>query len=158
MVRRRRRRRKRFSCGHLGYGRWCHRCRKPTLKPSAHPPQPAVLAAKSKAARLQKAARQRAIRQHWEQQFLADPISLRHLPKPIVIKTRLVLAALANGTPPADLRGKRFPFDRTLLRIPISYRYRLLCRWKNGQILPLKVMSHEDYNAFARNKKRVSGE
>jgi hypothetical protein len=113
------------------------------------------MAAKVKAARLQKVARRRAIRQHWNRQFLADPIPLRHLPKPIVIKTRLVLAALASGTPPAELNGKRFQFDRTLLRIPISYRYRLLCRWRDGQIVPLKVMSHEDYNAFARNKKKA---
>ena len=48
------------------------------------------------------------------------------------------------------MQGRRFNFDRTLLRIPVSYRYRLLCRWQSGQIIPLQVLSHESYNAVAR--------
>jgi hypothetical protein len=55
------------------------------------------------------------------------------------------------------LQGKRLSFDRTLLRIPVTYRYRLLCRWYSNQVIPLQVLSHEAYNAIARNKKHVKG-
>jgi hypothetical protein len=62
-----------------------------------------------------------------------------------------------QGVSPGSLQGKRFNFDRTLLRIPVSYRYRLLCRWQAGRIIPLQVLSHEAYNAIARNQQRSSG-
>jgi len=58
----------------------------------------------------------------------------------IVIKTRQILNALAQGVAPGELKGRRFNFDRTLLRIPVSYRYRLLCRWQAEQIVPLQVI------------------
>jgi hypothetical protein len=96
-------------------------------------------------------------KQQWQQSFAADPIDLTHLPKPIVIKTRQILVALDQGVPPAQLQGKRFSFDRTLLRFPVTYRYRLLCRWYADRIIPLQVLSHEAYNAVARNKKRLKG-
>lgn len=96
-------------------------------------------------------------KQQWQQTFAADPIDLTHLPKPVVLKTRQILAALKQGVPPAQLQGKRFSFDRTLLRIPVGYRYRLLCRWYCDRIVPLQVLTHEAYNAVARNKKQMKG-
>lgn len=98
--------------------------------------------------------RQQAKRQ-WQASFQHDPIPLAHLPKPIVLKTRQILKALEQGAPLGALRGKRFQFDRTLVRIPVTYRYRLLCRWQQDKILPLMVSSHEAYNAIAHHKKRV---
>lgn len=96
-------------------------------------------------------------KRQWQELFADDPIDLTHLPKPIVIKTRQILTALDQGVPPSQLQGKRLSFNRTLLRIPVTYRYRLLCRWYANQIIPLQVLSHEAYNAIARNKKRVKG-
>lgn len=93
----------------------------------------------------------------WQQRFASDPIDLKHLPKPIVDKTRRILDLLDQGVAPGELKGRRFNFDRTLLRIPVTYRYRLLCRWQADRIVPLQVLSHEAYNAVARNKKRVAG-
>lgn len=164
MVRKSHKWRKRFLCGHRGYGRWCHRCavsRRRSLPKSRqrNRSRPRI------AARFRALAQRQAEKQQWQQQFLNDPIPLAHLPKPVVIKTRLILAALEQGTSPTELRGKRFQFDRTLLSIPVGYRYRLLCRWRRitalpmaeGGITPLGVMSHEAYNAIARNKKRVNG-
>ena len=155
MVRRRRKWRKRFACGHIGYGRWCHRCfphRPQSITQRSNPANLiSIQAAKARRLRQKQAAKRR-----WQAAFKSDPIPLRHLPKPIVVKTRKILKALAQGTPPSALKGKRFKCDRTLLRIPISYRYRLICRWQDDVISPLMVLSHEDYNAIARNKKRVS--
>lgn len=41
-----------------------------------------------------------------------------------------------------------------MIRIPVTYRYRLLC-WDNGQFLvSLKLVSHEDYNTLVRHPNR----
>jgi hypothetical protein len=96
------------------------------------------------------------VKRQWQASFAHDPLDLTHLPKPIVLKTRRILAALDQGTAPSQLQGKRFNFDRTLLRIPVSYRYRLLCRWESDRIVPLQVLTHEAYNAIARNKSALS--
>ncbi len=145
---RRRQYRKRFNCGHRGFGRYCHRC----LPMTAPVPMPAIVIDRPPQATPKSLAKQQ-----WQLSFAHDPIDLTHLPKPIVIKTRRILAALNQGVAPGTLQGNRFKFDRTLLRLPVSYRYRLLCRWQAGQIIPLQVLSHEAYNAIARNQQRPNG-
>ncbi len=160
MVRRSHKRRKRFSCGHLGFGRFCHHCDR-VVHIDATLPLTTKIGPLSKlqprSRRVWKAAAHQKTKRRWQASFAHDPIDLSHLPKPIVIKTRCILASLDRGVSPKQLRGKRFNFDRTLLRIPISYRYRLLCRWLAGQIVPLQVLSHEAYNPISRNKKRLRG-
>ncbi|XHX79482.1 MAG: hypothetical protein RBJ76_06000 [Stenomitos frigidus ULC029] len=159
MVRRRQKQRQRFSCGHLGFGQFCQHCRqvvqidKSQASQQRVSPQPT----QQQPHRVWQATGQPTTKPQWQQSFAADPIDLTPLPKPIVIKTRQILAALKQGVPPAQLQGKRLSFDRTLLRIPVTYRYRLLCRWYTDLIIPLQVLSHEDYNAIARNKKRLKG-
>ena len=156
MVRRSHKRRKRFSCGHLGFGRFCHRCLR--QQHSILVPQPIkkekTLPPKAKVHRIWKSIAPPVVKRQWQASFAHDPLDLTHLPKSIVLKTRRILAALDQGTAPSQLQGKRFNFDRTLLRIPVSYRYRLLCRWESDRIVPLQVLTHEAYNAIARNKKR----
>jgi hypothetical protein len=167
MIRRSHKRRKQFSCGHRGFGRFCHRCigvihtdhplpsDDIASRPTPQPQTPRVWRATAKRTTKQPTAKQRAAKQQWQQSFASDPIDLTHLPKPIVIKTRQILAALNQGIAPNELQGRRFNFDRTLLRIPVTYRYRLLCRWYTDRIIPIQVLTHEAYNAIARNKKRV---
>lgn len=43
---------------------------------------------------------------------------------------------------------------RDVIRIPVTRRYRLLCRDDGDQIVPVKVISHEDYNPLTRSPKR----
>jgi|GEM_PF-363797 len=159
MVRRSEKPRKKFSCGHLGSGQACPHCKQVVQvdESQAPDPQSPPLKAQPQPRRLWQTTGQSTTKQQWRQNFAADPIDLTHLPKPIVIKTRQILTALAQGVPPAQLQGKRFSFDRTLLRFPVTYRYRLLCRWYTDRIIPLQVLSHEAYNAVARNKKRLNG-
>lgn len=157
MVRRSHKRRKRFSCGHLGFGRFCHRCVQiihtdETRSPAATNP---TASRKPQSRRAWRTTAKKLAKRQWQASFAHDPINLSHLPKPIVIKTRQILAQLNQGIPPSQLQGKRFNFDRTLLRIPVTYRYRLLCRWYADRVVPLQVLSHEAYNAIARNKRRV---
>lgn len=95
-------------------------------------------------------------RRAWHAQFDRDPIDLRGLPRHVVDKARDILNDLAQGQHFKALKGSRMIFDRTVVRIPVGHRYRLLCREHNGQLLPWRVLSHEEYNAYANNKRPVS--
>jgi len=89
-------------------------------------------------------------KQAWKESFAADPVDLRRLPRAIVLKARGILSALGEGVAYWQLKGKRLRGDRELVRIPVSYRYRLLCRLDGDRLLPLKVLSHEAYNSLVR--------
>jgi hypothetical protein len=78
-------------------------------------------------------------------------VDLSQLPQKIVLKARLILAKLATGAGFWQVLGQRMSHDRSLIRIPVGYRYRLLCRMEGNQLWPLRVMSHETYNRVARN-------
>jgi hypothetical protein len=72
----------------------------------------------------------------------------------IVKKARTVLSALQQGTHYWQLSGKRLEMMHDVIRIPVTRRYRLLCREDGDQIVPVKVLSHEDYNPLIRSPKR----
>ncbi|MBW4470423.1 MAG: hypothetical protein KME45_08440 [Stenomitos rutilans HA7619-LM2] len=91
-------------------------------------------------------------RQQWQQAFAHDSVDLTGLPTHIVLKARKILQELSAGKGYYQFQGKRFRFDRTLISIPVTYSYRLLCREQKDGLLPLKVLSHEQYNAIARNR------
>jgi hypothetical protein len=117
-------RKKQFPCGHIGYGQVCHRC--------------VQQASEREEKRQQK--------QQWESTFAQDPIDLRSLPKNVVLKARQILQGLANRQDYRDFHGKRLRHDRTIISIPVTRNYRLICR-DHGQLLaPEAVISHEDYN------------
>ncbi len=118
------RRKKTFPCGHTGYGQFCHAC----------------------AEMVRKSEEARSKREAWESEFESDPINLRGFPKRIVLKARQVLARLAGGETWGALGGKLLRYDRTLISIPVTRDYRLLCRYTAATITPLRLESHEDYN------------
>jgi hypothetical protein len=117
-------RRKTFPCGHTGYGQFCHACVEKTRK----------------------AEQARSEREAWESAFESDPIDLRGFPKRIVLKAREVLARLAAGETWGALGGKLLRHDRTVVSIPVTREYRLLCRFAASTITPTRLESHEDYN------------
>lgn len=117
-------RRKSFPCGHRGYGSKCHAC---------------------EAEAREREQRQR-IRAERQALFDADPIDLSHLPDPIVQKAREVIQALAAGAPWRRLGGRKLNNEPGIIRFPLGYSYRLVCRQTAGGIVPLKAMSHEKYN------------
>jgi len=129
-----RKHKKRFRCGHRGFGQYCHCC-----------------ADRQKKRQTQQRQR-RQQRQQWQQTFANDPIDLTRLPKKIVLKARSILSALSQGQGFWTVLGKRLSFNRQLIRIPVTYRYRLLCRTVGDKVVPLKLLSHEAYNRVARNK------
>ena len=121
------------SCGHRGFGTYCHRCsdiahRKQTIAQESH-----------------------ILRSQWLETYDHDPIDLTHLPKPIVLRARKILEKLAQGKEYYKLQGKRLlGIDRDLIRIPVTRRYRLLIQdIGNNSFQSLKVLSHEAYNTIA---------
>lgn len=132
---RRRKHRKRFDCGHRGFGQYCHCC--------------AEMVAARRCRQQAKQAKQqqsRAGRLAWQAMFEADPIDLRPFPRRVVVKARAVLGAIASGADYWQFSGKRLNGARDIVSIPITRRYRLLCRFDGRSLTPLKVLSHEDYN------------
>lgn len=136
MVRKRRKYRKRFACGHRGFGQVCHCC------------------AERRRGKQAQVQRRQRLREAWQAGFAEDPIPLSHLPRQVVQKARSILQRLEQGTGFWQLLGKRLSFDRTLVRLPVGYHYRLLCRMEGNDLTPLEVMSHESYNRIARNRSR----
>ena len=126
---------KRFSsCGHRGFGQYCHHCADRNLQKQAIVQEESIL------------------RSQWLETYDHDPIDLRHLPKPIVLRAREILAKLAQGTEYYKLQGKRLlGIDRDLIRIPVTRRYRLLLQdCGNSTFKSVKLLSHEAYNAISR--------
>ena len=146
MSHRSRKHKKRFACGHRGFGQTCHRC-------AQHHQQLAEQQQRPVEHRAQRVAKSRQ-RQQWQATFAADPIDLKKLPRRIVLKARGVLAALETGINYWELSGKRLESMRSIIRIPVTYRYRLLCRDDGRSLTSLEVISHERYNVISRHPHR----
>ncbi|MDJ0569564.1 MAG: hypothetical protein QNJ53_11015 [Pleurocapsa sp. MO_192.B19] len=118
------RRKKRFNCGHKGFGQICHRC--------------------AQADAIWQQEKQR--KQDWEASFNQDLINLRNLPKNVVLKSRRIIQQLAEHPDYRQFHGKRLRHNRFVISIPINRSYRLLCRDRGQFLSPEAVISHEDYN------------
>ncbi|HIK31156.1 MAG TPA: hypothetical protein IGS17_18755 [Oscillatoriales cyanobacterium M59_W2019_021] len=136
MPHRSRRWRKRFDCGHRGFGKYCHCCAVREMRRQA------------------KAVQRKASREERSQQKRFNGFDLSMLPKAMIKKAKSILGKLTQGVHPGALGGKQFQFDRNLMRIPIGYRHRLLCRRKDDGIEPVELMTHEDYNSISHNTRR----
>lgn len=135
-----RKHKKTFPCGHKSHGKDCVRCQQE---------------AQDAARKAQDAAAQQQ-RDEWKASFKQDVVDLRGLPTHVVKKSRDIIGELEKGRHFQKLSGKRMQFDKSVVRIPVGLRYRMLCREEKGRITPLMVLSHEDYNAYASNRRQVS--
>jgi hypothetical protein len=124
------RRKKRFACGHRGYGQVCHKCEQKQIAK----------------------AQKKIQKQKWQETFDGDLIDLRGLPKNVVLKARCILSGLQNRRDYREFRGKRLRHDRFIISIPVTRDYRLICRDSNSGITPEAVISHEDYNVCKPGK------
>lgn len=118
------RRKKTFICGHKGYGQICHCCKQ----------QQADI------------DRKRKHKLDWEATFAEDPINLKNLPKNVVLKSRRIIQHLQSQGDYHHFHGKRLRHDRSIISIPVTRSYRLLCRDCGPLLIPEAVVSHEDYN------------
>lgn len=117
-------RKKRFSCGHRGYGQICHKC----------------------AVEHYHREEKKVHKVEWEATFAQDPIDLSALPKKVVMKARSIIQGLQNAQNYRDFHGKRLRHDRFIISIPVTRNYRLICRDYGSFLNPEAVISHEDYN------------
>jgi hypothetical protein len=125
-----------FPCGHKGRGQYCHRCRADERE--------AVERAEADAAA---AARHKEERDAWQDSHAADPIDLRPLQtRERIEKARALLRRLAAGEPYAQLGGKRWESDRSIVAVPVGRGFRLILRDDGGRLRPLACMTHEAYN------------
>lgn len=148
MGRRSRRYRKLFSCGHRGFGQFCHCCadREQQRRQSIQQRQRIQMAKQS-------------MRQLWRCSFADDVIPLEHLPKQIILKARAILSALEQGVGFWQFAGKRLRGERSVVRIPVTHRYRLIGYLQEGRFIPRQVLSHESYNQMTRHgRMRVPGD
>jgi hypothetical protein len=136
MSRRSRKHRKRFKCGHRGFGQFCHCCAD----------RERMMLSKKK--ERVKSSKKRETRTHKRTQ--KDTMGLYKLPKSIAQKARGILDKIVNGAEYWKLGGKRLSGERSVIRIPIGYRYRMLCRDEGDRVIPLKVVSHEAYNPLVK--------
>ncbi len=118
------RRKKKFPCGHKGYGQICHRC----------------------AEKQATFDRRKKKKNEWEQTFTTDPIDLSTLPKNVVIKARNIIQGLQTQKSYREYHGKRLRHNRFVISIPVTRNYRLICKDCGSILMPEAVVSHEDYN------------
>jgi hypothetical protein len=122
---------KTFPCGHRGYGQYCHRC---------------MQEIKQEIEEEKKERERRRRRIEWQKKFADDPINLRHLPKHVVKKARKKIQLLRSGAGFRRLDAKRMQHSRNWIRIKLGNSWRLMARDVGDRIVPVEVLSHEDYN------------
>ncbi len=127
------RRKKIFECGHQGYGQICHRCLQEEVPEDSSPTQLAV-------------RQKQAEKRNWHDSFTFDPIDLKSLPTHVILKARNIIEGLQDRRDYREFRGKRLRHDRSVISIPVTRNYRLLCCDRDGLLEPKQVISHGDYN------------
>ncbi len=121
-------RKKTFPCGHKGMGQFCHTCHN----------EKKVQISKEK---------ERQEKYAWNALFSKDVVDLSKLPnRKLVLKARDILEKIASGWPYQQLKGKQLNHDRQILSIPVNQDYRLLFKRRQQHWLPIKLLSHEEYN------------
>ena len=128
------RRKKIFECGHQGYGQICHRCLQEDVPDRRHSQQQVV------------DRQQQSAKRNWRDSFTFDPIDLKSLPTHVILKARNIIDGLQERRDYREFRGKRLRHDRSVISIPVTRNYRLLCSDRDGQLEPREVISHGDYN------------
>ena len=113
-----------FQCGHKGFGQICHHCLQEETKDRTH----------------------RAEKQNWRDSFHGDPIDLSSLPAYVVLKARNIINGLQTCQNYREFHGKRLRHDRSVVSIPVTRNYRMLCLDLDGNLQPKQVISHGEYN------------
>ena len=124
------RHKKRFPCGHLGFGQFCHSCEDAKKK-----------------LELEREKNDEA--NAWKIALRKTPIPLDHLPKSAAIRTVSCIEMMAAGEPINRFNGKRLTLmnQRDIISVPVGLKYRLIGRMvAKYPIQWIEVISHETYN------------
>lgn len=133
--------RKTFACGHRGLGQYCHCCDALQKRQSA-----VVDVRAEKSARMMSSATFVSA----DGQFT---VALDRIPHPkLVQKAQHILTRIIDhGDAYTAFGGKRMHASRSIISVPIGYRFRLVLQEReNGEKVPIDIMSHETYNQYIR--------
>jgi plasmid maintenance system killer protein len=128
---------KKFECGHIGHGKYCHRCEQ-------------ELAARKIEIDRQIDGQNR--RNNWLRTFEEDSISLKNIQDKecVLRKARSIIEKITNGVPIHQLRGKHIKQCKNIVSIPVGRDYRLIYRTTSTGYAAECVLSHEQYNSYIR--------
>lgn len=96
-------------------------------------------------------ALQKPLRNFFQRRNIRIP---RSIPLHVLAHGRRIVLALEKGKEYTQFKGKRLFPDRDLISIPVGRRWRLLCEWQDGKIIPAQLLSHESYNHKRNWEKR----
>lgn len=131
---------RKFECGHVGKGRFCHRC----LEDMARQEVLAHAEKRSHESAIQERKEEKQKRRELAQADIIDLSAVAHLPV-LQDKARAVISAILSGASYTEFGGKRLiSMQKEVVSIPIGYSHRLIFRAK--PIAPVELLSHEDYN------------
>jgi hypothetical protein len=79
---------------------------------------------------------------------MEEGLDIQDVPLPVRSKTERVMLKLASGTNYIELGGKKLWEDRNKqsVSIPLGRKYRMICRLEDGRAVPVKVLTHSQYN------------
>ncbi len=87
---------------------------------------------------------------------LTNTLNLSAIPnQKVAAKAHDILQQLSHGSGHHQVRGKRMHYDRSVISVPVGYRYRLLLLHQSGCYTAIDVMSHERYNKTKTLQKRI---
>lgn len=123
---------KKFECGHIGKGKFCHRCSDQER-----------MQALEKVV-LHERARNRTAKKEANAMDAIDLSALTHIPS-LLVKARTIISAIASGETYNRFGGKLLvSTGKEFVSIKIGYKFRLVYRAK--PLVPHELLSHEDYN------------
>jgi len=126
--------RKRFPCGHLGKGKYCHACRAAEI--AAEKAAESKATDKKKKALSEAASRLRAM----------GVTGYEGKPAGVVSRAADLAAGVLDGRMFGELRARRLVDKRHVVAIPVGRNHRLLCIDAGDAILPKELLTHEAYN------------
>ena len=119
---------KKFPCGHVGKGQYCHRC-------------------KAKDDAVEQKKKEREAKVNALKNDLDVGVDLSGLPEQVAKKAAQIIRKLNSGVSYTDLHGKRLTaWDHNIISIQLGSSYRILCKDDGGNVTPVEVLSHEQYN------------
>lgn len=131
---------KRFDCGHRGFGAYCHTCAQRAAAESCSLAEAEESSAKGST------------------EFVSSDgrysLSLAVFPNSSMVrKAHCILTAIIDRREPyTRYGGKRLHAVRGVISVPIGYHFRLLLReMADGSKVPMEILSHERYNHYLGN-------
>lgn len=131
---------KSFPCGHVGKGRFCHRC----IQEAQSQLTSSETRATHNNAKSLESFEARTSRAAARKSDKVDLSALDHLPS-MLVKARTIIDQVMQGVSHASFGGKRLASTgNEAVSVPVGHRYRLI--FVGRPLRPLELLSHESYN------------